>query len=413
MLLSGQPWLRCLASTLAVALAAGGCSVSSSQLADGGHSEQQAEAARQQCMSLERCYPRALAAFSGGIVSACVESLTCPQLYGLGGLGSLADPAARDAVAPPVAGAPLADRACTELLLVANSSWPYAKPSPPDGERAYTPPAYDAPAIGEACVKGEYGCETGAYCRVSLPLRQSGWTFCGECREYLPLGAPCEARDVCAEGVCIDGRCQELLPDGANCVLNAQCRFGRCVDGVCQSDFLRPARTDGAALGEPCQDELRGSCRDDVTLACVDGRCVARPDQGDTCDDDRDCRVLQHCRGGRCTAAECSPPKPPCPQCGQGQSCDLRTGTCQPIPQEGQSCSLTCAAGLVCDFGLAVCVPFRRNGRPCSDNWQCQSGTCLRDLLPYCDSTSGRPCSVPACDDCGICGEDPGVSACF
>ena len=350
------------------------------------------------CKSLQACDARALQAFSESTVSACVQALTCSSVAGLGELPFLAEGDFADA------GSPYGDDTCARPLLLSGSTWPFARLP----WRSYKPPE-DAAAVGEACVSGELRCQTGTYCRVQSPLRQSGSRFCGVCEAYRELEEACDAQDVCAVGRCIAGACQETLAEGEHCDIDERCRSGQCVDGVCKSAWPSMARIDGSALGETCEEGAGATCFGDITLACVHGRCVPRPAQGDACDDDRDCRVLARCRQGRCAGEECVPEVPLCPRCAGGEFCDVLTGTCQPVPQAGQSCSWACAAGLFCDVRRKVCLPMRTNGEPCSDGFQCHSGVCLRDLLPYCNVES---CAIPPCDDCGLCGEEPGVSVC-
>lgn len=48
-------------------------------------------------------------------------------------------------------------------------------------------------------------------------------------------------------------------------------------------------------------------------------------------------------------------------------------GTCRPLGQVGDACTLYCAKGLFCDNG--ACTPLRKLGQPCAGSSACEDGT--------------------------------------
>jgi hypothetical protein len=141
----------------------------------------------------------------------------------------------------------------------------------------------------------------GAKCRSSLecaaPLHCAGLgpTAAGVCAPPLDEGIcggsidvlSSYARQLGAErdhpectGLCVMHHCRPLVKvgeacsTGPQCGENAVCQGGRCVPGA-----------PGKVAGEPCPD---GRCAGD--LSCVEGACVARKREGETCRSAAECR---------------------------------------------------------------------------------------------------------------------------
>uniref|UniRef100_A0A452FX43 Platelet endothelial aggregation receptor 1 n=1 Tax=Capra hircus TaxID=9925 RepID=A0A452FX43_CAPHI len=145
--------------------------------------------------------------------------------------------------------------------------------------------------------------------------------------------------------------------------------------------------------------ESRGACVPLCAQECVHGRCVA-PNQ---------CQCVQGWRGDDCSSA-CAPgvwgPKcdKPC-NCGNGSSCDPKSGACScPSGLQPPHCLQPCTPGL---YGPACQFSCQCHGAPCNP----QTGACLcppERAGPTCEvscspHSAGFSCpSAPPCQNGGI-----------
>ena len=72
------------------------------------------------------------------------------------------------------------------------------------------------------------------------------------------------------------------------------------------------------------------------------------------------------------------------------------TGTCQPLPEAGESCTFRCAGDLRCGFDQDDyrCSPRLSAGESCDVDEDCTSGHCAGE--PGQSTCSGRPASGPS-----------------
>ena len=179
----------------------------------------------------------------------------------------------------------------------------------------------------------------------------------------------------------IQGACDGLfvgeLADGNACIADAECRPG----SVCQA-------ASGCAgvctpLGTTCRDDL-GCARDEVCEA-DSMTCIKPAPPGST---GQPCGTNQTCLSGLFCSDTGNP------------------GTCEPLPTEGQACSLlACAQGLVCAMTNAFtwagfCSKPLAKGDPCQTPGQCggmiaSENTCDPNLRVCVDATIGGPCVPP------------------
>ncbi|KAI4548851.1 hypothetical protein MG293_001181, partial [Ovis ammon polii] len=145
--------------------------------------------------------------------------------------------------------------------------------------------------------------------------------------------------------------------------------------------------------------ESRGACVPLCAQECVHGRCVA-PNQ---------CQCVQGWRGDDCSSA-CAPgvwgPKcdKPC-NCGNGSSCDPKSGACScPSGLQPPHCLQPCTPGL---YGPACQFSCQCQGAPCNP----QTGACLcppERTGPTCEvscspHSAGFSCpSTPPCQNGGV-----------
>jgi hypothetical protein len=160
------------------------------------------------------------------------------------------------------------------------------------------------PLLPDACTTIVHGkLASGAVCRSSLECegnmrcRGVGPTTLGRCAPPGPAGASCggtvdtlatytredlklntahpECEDFCNRRVCA-----QVPPDGTPCVLPVQCGPKHaCVAGKCAS--IPPGK-----LGESCKTV---PCDED--LVCIAGKCSARRNNGESCENDFQCKA--------------------------------------------------------------------------------------------------------------------------
>lgn len=228
------------------------------------------------------------------------------------------------------------------------------------------------------------------------PLCADGAGYCspsgGACQP-LPIssGAPCET--VCGgDLLCDSGACVARKAPGAACAADLQCTSpSRCVAGACA--------TPGAA-GAACV--ATADCA--VGLTCAASvKCTASPAQcaaPDVCGNASTCYATNAptCAAVKPTGAACVSEL----QCAAQDYCDSTTHVCTNKPASGAPCSdsVICAAGLACDPATTKCGPPPASGSPCAlgsmGPVECaaglgclDSGTC--GPLP----TEGQACAIP------------------
>jgi hypothetical protein len=170
--------------------------------------------------------------------------------------------------------------------------------------------------------------------------------------------------------------------DGSDCIEHRcvarpgdgePCDQGICAVGlVCVAELCsRPT-----PRGAPCDDESVCAERDD---ACFEGRCAAAVRNGGACVEDYDCALGSRCLLGRCAraGATCTHDEP----CGRGRYC---TGTWSPHCVRVHV-GAPCLAQRDCDLGL-----------------ECAEGTCIALTSPG-PLGEGEPCEVegPLDAQCG------------
>lgn len=237
--------------------------------------------------------------------------------------------------------------------------------------------ACEPPEGISACGKGEQFCRSGG----QLWGACQNWQVCKadeECQEGQCVKKPCSPR--CEGKVCGDDGC------GGNC---GNCgKEERCSLGLCKATTCDP----------PC-----GEC-----LQCLDGQCVALPDdlacgtQDGSCQvgacfqgscqttnrpDGTTCGVGKMCLTGRCIASTCSPPCQECQRCDEGVCLALPKDS--PCQDDGNPCTRD-----LCDGGRCV-HSILSDGAVCASGKLCQQGQCLTPRCPegngdYCGESVGK-----------------------
>ncbi len=367
--------------------------------------------ARAQCAYLERCDPDALHRFSKSSITACSDYFRCHLDRGR------ASRIFRDGDTLDTCIDSLLSRSCPDAELEPVDRFSYGTDTTeifPWGpaclestlEQPLAPPP-DAPEQGQACLGyGERApCANGSYCELE-DVPRFGMLRCGLCRARLPLGESCEESGQCIEGsVCALSECQPQRLPGDPCSSSEQCRFRNCEAGICgRSEYAPTPYAD--ALGQAC--EGASDCGNQAALACVDQRCRALSDLGESCAA-VPCRRGLTCVNDECIDLGCSvDPGEPCQD-----FCTLTLcvdGTCQSLPdREGQPCTIVCDTGLTCLEGRCEKAQPRTNGAGCDYDRDCDTGFCNRNLSEYCSRGS---CTIPSCDRCGTCADLPEPSDC-
>ena len=123
---------------------------------------------------------------------------------------------------------------------------------------------------------------------------------------------------------------------------------------TCRDDLL--CAYDLTALDDEGNPTRAGACYHLDGLACLDGRCVQLPGEGEACapDDEESsisCQEGLACRAGRCV---------PAAVLGEGEACAYYTS-------EWCARDLTCDNGGMGSFSEGVCVAQSGHGEPCFD----------------------------------------------
>lgn len=224
--------------------------------------------------------------------------------------------------------------------------------------------------LGESCVANECVAPDGSECGTNNPC--AGGEVCRNFKCEAADEPECVDRSDCRSGeVCIDGGCVAAAED---CVFNDECDGGVCVDGTCASTCEADAE---CGANERCRDGLCEAleCRRSADCAagniCVDARCEKTCDAGSgagcdagwvcnsfgycEADESVECRSNAECaRDEQCTGGTCATPCNCNQQCGDGQVCDLDSGTCEapaadPAPACENDCD--CPSGQACVEG--------------------------------------------------------------
>lgn len=224
--------------------------------------------------------------------------------------------------------------------------------------------------LGESCVANECVAPEGAECSSQRPCASDEVCRNFEC---VPAdAAECVTRTDCSTGEsCIDGSC---IAAAESCVFNEECDGGACVDGTCLSTCSADSE---CGANEQCRSglceplECRRSADCSAGSICVDAKCedVCDAASGQGCengylcndfgyceaDPDVECRTAAECSrdeicdDGSCTSA-CSCNQ----QCGDGEVCNLDSGTCEdPNTPPAASCDndCDCPSGETCSNG--------------------------------------------------------------
>lgn len=193
------------------------------------------------------------------------------------------------------------------------------------------------------------------------------------CRGTLALGAKCSGGRECVSGsYCSDsGVCVALPEAGQPCTNPPACATGYYCAGVApgSSDVGTCAARPGE--GMPCPD---GACQ--TGLACVTGTCIPLPSEGEAC-----ATTGQPCASGL--------------ECVRVADAGTGAGTCLKPGAHGAACAEEedCQEPFICSNGR--CAAAGGDGEPCPCMWgfECANGSC-RSVLG-----EGAPCSTG--DDCG------------
>jgi hypothetical protein len=159
------------------------------------------------------------------------------------------------------------------------------------------------PPVPEPCrniVRGALGagtpCRSSLECSTGLHCHGLTATSKGICGKPRPEGAPCgggidtlaaytaQARvdgkhPECGEAYCSSGRCRAFTAPGQSCTGNAQCGFeASCRGGRCSAQALPDPGA--ACANNECAEGNR----------CVQGKCVAPKNEGESCETEAECR---------------------------------------------------------------------------------------------------------------------------
>jgi|GEM_PF-2405125 len=282
-----------------------------------------------------------------------------------------------------------------------------------------------------ACGDGQ-ACGEGLVCNgvagACLPDCRLGWA-CGdglacdaetgscalETTAEAALGAPCEADQNCASGVCAvpyDGGAVTGWSDGM-CV--APCGSASCGDAsVCAvldgTAWCVPGcdATAACRAGYVCEPNLAGclpdcrlgwACGDGLSCDIDTGACVtpALAPVGDPC------LVGGDCASGICAAASDGWADGMCigvcgsALCGADTVCAVLDGAAWCLP----SCAASCREGYVCDSDYGACLPDCRLG------WACLVGYVCGAETGVCEAPTGSglwdPCDSDDDCDSGLC----------
>lgn len=232
-------------------------------------------------------------------------------------------------------------------------------------------------ALGGACTY-TFECKGAAFCKADA-------TCPGTCAERLPAGQACKVDDDCASGL---GCAKDTKTCTKPAAQGAACKGGsapECLQGlICWGDDASKSRT-GVCYA---QSELftageLGACAitGATPLLCETGlACAIQAFAADGSLQTGCVKTVQ-------ASAACNGAFPS--MCPPGQYCnvpqpasknDTLSGSCVPLPTDGQTCAKAlavdgaCAAEHVCDAG--TCKKIADNGGACTTNDDCAGGSC-------------------------------------
>ena len=310
----------------------------------------------------------------------------------------------------------------------------------------------DPCTLDDNCGSGKCGgavkdCDDGNLCTLNT------CGLSGDCTSTFNVkpcddGVDCTTGDTCANGSCVG------LADSATCNDNNGCTTDTCAVGVgcvhtdttaacddgdycTQNDVCGAGTCAGQKTGKPCDDGsvcTTDTCTSAVTMAlactsvdtsaCDDGNsctadfcdptlgCQKIKQSGAACDDANPATIADTCSDGTCAGAvpECMDVT----QCDDKKvctedACDLGNHTCKHTLVAN-----TCEIGGVCyapgDASSAdtcqICTPatsmtlFSNKAEPsaCGTAGICGSGKCYDPWPPTTAISSGKACTLPACD---------------
>jgi hypothetical protein len=149
--------------------------------------------------------------------------------------------------------------------------------------------------IIKGTIKEGARCRSNLECDEGMRCRSLGATHPGKCMPPLPERRMCnistdslaaftgqddfERRHPECAGYCLRKQCVEAIAVGGSCTASVQCGpKGRCVAGKC-SDGAPPGP------GQGCTDVCAAGAR------CSSGKCVATKGDGESCENDAECRA--------------------------------------------------------------------------------------------------------------------------
>ena len=210
-------------------------------------------------------------------------------------------------------------------------------------------------------------------------------------------GDACVHQDECSSGMSCEESFEQLSCSG----LCTACGLEACEEGeYCERGGGRSRCEVTSDLGEACSGD--SACGDTRSRGCLDtgqgGRCIelGSMQSGEPCSDDTHCVRGAMCDEGRCVEVRLRQRDEPCaltsPRvglCSPGLVCvassPMDPPTCQDVREAGQFCTslLQCAPGLHCeeaqpgDWRSGSCQPLQQDGERCKLPFDCVSKRCI------------------------------------
>lgn len=212
------------------------------------------------------------------------------------------------------------------------------------------------------------------------------------------VGDSCVHQDECRSG----SSCEESFEQLSCTGLCTACGVETCEEGeYCERSKGSSRCEPTSELGEPCTRD--SACGDTRARGCMstgeqEGRCIelGSVTDGEPCSDDSHCGRGSMCDEGRCApvtlrqrAESCALMSPQVGLCSAGLVCVASspqdTPACQDVRQQGDFCTsiLQCAPGLQCeearpgDWRSGSCQPLQEDGEHCKLPFDCLSKQCI------------------------------------
>lgn len=280
----------------------------------------------------------------------------------------------------------------------------------------------------------------------------------GVCTAKAPECTEENANEKCPAGkpVCKDGVCSEKEPECTEENANETCPVARpvCKDGICVAKepecteenanevcpIARPVCKDGICIAKEilCTEENADEVCPVARPVCKDGKCTEKEPECTVENAKDNCPAIRPvCKNGVCTEREpecteenamkkCPANKPICqngictkeetdPKCLSNATCPSNAPICQNgicTPLENVKCAgnSTCGAGYVCDYEKCIPENSCTKTHPCPDKQVCHNGTCIKNTIKTCNSTTpcadkSKTCVAGKCIACN-CAED-------